>query len=119
MLISTFVLSAQESRKEIKDYVNTEIFLENSWAGESMTLVKENKKYYIIRKIFGSGIPIVGTIKYLVTFNSDYQIEFSQITEVVNYESESLGKEEFMMSTEEDEVFIYLNGLKLVTKTKR
>ncbi len=72
---------AQETRKEIKDFINTEIILNNGFAGESITLIKEKKNYFIIRKAFGSGIPVVLTIKYSVNFNSKFQIDFSEIIE--------------------------------------
>lgn len=118
ILISTFKASTQETRIEIKDYINVEFHLDNGWAGESITLIKEKKNYFIIRKIFGSGVAIVGTIKYSVTFNSDFQIDFSEISEATDYISENLGKEKFRMSVDEGGVFIYLNGLKVLTEIK-
>jgi hypothetical protein len=116
ILISTFSTSAQETKKEIKDYINTEIILDNGWAGESITLIKEKKDYFIIRKIFGSGVPVAQTIKYSVTFNSNFQIDFSEIIENGDFEIEKSCKEEFRMSVSENEVSIYLNGLKVVTR---
>ena len=116
ILISTFSTSAQETKKEIKDYINTEIILDNGWAGESITLIKEKKGYFIIRKIFGSGVPVTRTIKYSVTFNSNFQIDFSEIIEPGDFEIEKLCEEEFRMSVSENGVSIYLNGLKVVTR---
>ena len=113
LLISAFNPSAQEKRKEIKDYINTEIILDNGWAGESITLIKEKKNYIIIRKIFGSGVPVARTIKYSVTFKGDFQIDFSEIIEPDKLQSKKSCKEEFSIRVLEDGVSIFLNGLKL------
>ena len=118
MVVSTFALSAQGIRKEIKDYVNIEIFLENVWAGESITLIKEKSDYFILRKIFGSGVPVAGNFKYAVTFKSDYQIEFAGIIDSNDISPASSSDERFRMSIENDEVAVYLNGLKLAIKKK-
>lgn len=118
IIFSIFNIKAQETRKEIKDYVDVEIFLDNGWAGESITLSKENRDYFILRKIFGSGVPVAGNFKYAVTFKSDFQIEFARIIEPKDIKPESPCDERFRMSIKNDEVAVYLNDLKLVTKIK-
>ena len=102
----------------LKDYVDIEIFLDNGWAGESIILIKEKSDYFILRKIFGSGVPVAGSFIYAVTFKSDYQIEFSRIVEPKDIKPESPCDEQFRMSIENDEVSVYLNDLKLVTIIK-
>src|SRR5674476_79079 len=76
-----------DNRAKIKDYLNQEILIIDRFAGQSITLIKEKQDYYIVRKIFGSGLPVVATVKYNVVFNSDYQITFS---EIVDASSDSL-----------------------------
>jgi hypothetical protein len=53
--------------------------VDNSWAGQSFTLVYEDDNYYIYRDIFGSGVLSIGKIKYSVIFNSEYKITFYEI----------------------------------------
>lgn len=118
IVISAFNLSAQEVRMKIKDYVNTEIHLDNGWAGESITLFREKGDYFILRKVFGSGVPVAGKFRYAVTFMSDYQIEFTRIIEPKELNVEFPLDEQFRMNSENDGIAVYLNGLKLVTKTE-
>ena len=117
-VISTLNLAAQEVRKEIKDYINIEILLDNGWAGESITLIKEKGDYFILRKVFGSGVPVAASFRYAVTFKSEYQIEFNRIIEPKELNPESPLDERFRMNSENEGVAVYLNGLKLVTKTQ-
>ena len=70
---------AQGKRPKIKDFLNQEVKVTNSFAGESMTLIKEGRNYFVLRKIFGSGLPVIREYKYYVAFNSDYKISFSDI----------------------------------------
>ena len=117
-VISTLNLAAQEVRKEIKDYINIEILLDNGWSGESITLIKEKGDYFILRKVFGSGVPVAASFRYAVTFKSEYQIEFNRIIEPKELNPESPLDERFRMNSENEGVAVYLNGLKLVTKTQ-
>ena len=59
-------------RAKIKDYLNREILIENDFAGQSITLIRENEDYFVLRKYFGSGVPVIGTAKYKVVFQSDW-----------------------------------------------
>ncbi|MFA8451916.1 MAG: hypothetical protein ACEPOW_14570 [Bacteroidales bacterium] len=107
----------QDSRPTIKEYINKEIRIVDRFAGQSITLVKENKDYYIVRKFFGSGVPVVADAKYKVAFNSDYQITFSELegrteTEKMNQKP----KEEFILTVGNNGLDLYLNGLKILTK---
>lgn len=114
--IFTSVQAQKDSKSKIKEFVDTEIHIIDNFAGQSITLIKEKKEYFIIRKFFGSGVPVVGTAKYKVEFNSDYQISFSEIVEKpINEKSEML-KEEFILSMGENGLNLYLNRLKIMIK---
>ncbi|MET2986125.1 hypothetical protein [Aureibaculum conchae] len=114
-LFSSNLVTAQETKKSIKDYVNTEISIENNWAGESLTLVKEKDTYFVIRKIKGSGVEVVKTLKYAVDFKSDYRVEFSEVVEPKDTKTDN---EKFSIMVEGNEISVTLNGLSVVTKVK-
>ncbi len=117
-ILCTVTTVAQEKRAKIKDYLNQEILIVDNFAGQSITLLKENKDYFILRKYFGSGVPVIGSIKYKVIFNSDFQIAFS---EVIDASSEDLRKHEenFILCAEKKGVYLYLNGLKIEIKRNK
>lgn len=99
---------AQDKRAKIKDYLNKEILIEDVFAGQSITLIKENKDYFILRKYFGSGVPVIDSVKYDVVFKSAYQIEFSnKITDSTKL------IEIFRLGVEERGLTLYLNGLRV------
>lgn len=72
------VVQAQDKRMKIKDFVDQEIRIDDNWAGQSITLIKENGEFFILRKFFGSGVPVIATSKYRVKFNNPYSISFSE-----------------------------------------
>jgi len=112
--LCTAATTAQDKRAKIKDYLNQEILIEDNFAGQSITLVKEKKDYFILRKYFGSGVPIIATVKYKVVFNSEFQIEFG--TEIIgsfNVEL-TIKNEVFRLETDERGINLFLNGLKVV-----
>lgn len=99
---------SQDKRAKIKDYLNKEILIEDVFAGQSITLIKENKDYFILRKYFGSGVPVIDSVKYDVVFMSDYQIEFAnKVTESIKQ------TEKFRLCVEERGLTLYLNGLRV------
>jgi hypothetical protein len=104
-------LIAQNKRPIIKDFLNKEIIIEDNFAGQSITLIKENKDYFILRKFFGSGVPVTDSIKYKVTFNSDYQICFSGME---GKKTIKTNKEEFLLGLDERGLCLFLNGLRVV-----
>ena len=112
-ILCTVTAIAQDKRAKIKDYLNQEIFVVDNFAGQSITLVKENNDYFILRKYFGSGVPVIDSVKYKVEFNSDYQIAFS---EVIDASKVDLMKsdEKFILGVEDNGLGMYLNGLKIV-----
>ncbi len=102
---------AQDKSQKIIDFLNQEIIINDTFSGQSITLIKENNDYFIMRKFFGSGVPIIGNLKYKVNFISDFQITFSEIVE----ENKVIkNKEEFLLSIEEKVLALYLNNLKIV-----
>ena len=111
-LASTNAQNIRDKRTKIKDYLNQEILIIDRFAWQSITLVKEKKDYYIIRSFFGSGVPVIGSIKYKVVFNSNYQISFSEIIDTSN---RNLVKhhEVFDLGVEDNGIVLYLNGLKV------
>ena len=117
LIACSFPALTQDNRAKIEDYLNQEIQIVDRFAGQSITLIKEKQDYYIVRKIFGSGRPVVATIKYKAVFNSDYQITFSEIAEP---SSDGLNghTEVFLLCSEENGISLYLNQLKVVTVIK-
>jgi outer membrane lipoprotein-sorting protein len=106
--------SAQDKRAKIQDYINEELIIEDNWAGQSVTLIKQNKDYYIRHKIFGSGIPVIDSAKYEVEFTSAYQLTFSGgISRDIALKDH---KNAFLMIVDDKGLCLYLNGLKVVTR---
>lgn len=68
LLLAT-CLEAQEERTAIKDFLNQEIKIDDNFSGQSITLIKEEQDYFILRRYFGSGVPVIDSVKYKVTFN--------------------------------------------------
>ena len=112
-ILCTATTIAQDKRAKIKDYLNQEIFVVDSFAGQSITLVKENNDYFILRKYFGSGVPVIGSVKYKVEFNSNYQIVFSEIIDVSKTDLMK-SNEKFTLCVEDKGLGLYLNGLRIV-----
>ena len=101
------------SQNRIFRIINKEIVLHDNFAGQSITLVMENNNYYIYRNIFGSGIPVIGTIKYSVIFDSEYKITFSEIVSISENIRELYNENETFEIFFRDEIRIYLNGIRL------
>jgi hypothetical protein len=116
-LLSICFTGYADDRPTIYSLINKKIFISDNFAGQSITLVKELNKYYIIRDFFGSGIPIINTLKYSVEFNSNYQIRFSNVINGKKPKKFENFKEEFVLSViSETEIRLYLNGLQIVIK---
>jgi hypothetical protein len=78
LLISVFILNAQDI-SNIYSLINKENFIETTWAGQSITLINENNKLFVIRKYFGSGIPVIYETKYEVQIYSENQVRFPDL----------------------------------------
>jgi hypothetical protein len=115
LFISQYSL-AQENRAKIKEYINHEIMIEDNFSGQSITLIKEKNDYFILRKFFGSGVPVVCSCKYKVVFMSDYQISFSEIIETTDNRLNSINKEDFVLCIDNEGLVLLLNRLKVVIK---
>lgn len=111
-------LYGQDKRARIKDYLNQELMIEDNFAGQSITLIKEKHDYFILRQFFGSGVPVLDSVKYKVVFKSDYMITFSEITEPSTYNRPKDFKEDFILSVKEEGLCLYLNYLKVVLRPK-
>lgn len=105
---------SKKERITIKDYLNQEIRFDDGWAGQSITLIKENETYFVLRTFFGSGLPVTGYAKYKVIFDNDYQITFSDVIEDSRRNAVKK-KEEFIFCIEENGYGLYLNGERLST----
>lgn len=116
-ILCTATVIAQNKRVKIKDYLHQEILIVDNFAGQSITLVEDNKDYFILRKYFGSGVPVIGLIKYKVVFNSDFKIAFSEIIDISN-EDLMKSNENFVLCVEEQGISLYLNGLKIETNER-
>jgi hypothetical protein len=118
LIACSFPALTQDNRAKIKDYLDHEILIVDRFAGQSITLIKEKQDYYIERKIFGSGRPVVAKVKYKVVFNSDYQITFSEIADSSSDGLNGSHNEVFLLCSEENGISLYLNQLKVVTVIK-
>lgn len=113
IVVSVSNLNADD-RPKIYSLINKKIFISNSFAGETVTLTKENGEYYIVRQILRSGLPGGPKLKYRVKFNSYYQIQFSKIISS-EISEKSTKSEEFILSIiDKGTVKLFLNGLEVV-----
>ena len=112
-ILCTVTTIAQDKRAKIIDYLNQEIFIVDNFAGQSITLLKESNDYFILRKYFGSGVPVTGSVKYKVEFNSNYQITFSEIIDTDKIDLMK-SNEKFILCVEDNGLALYLNRLKIV-----
>ncbi len=113
IFLNGVLFSAEENL--VKSILNKEIIISDNWAGQSMTLIKEQNDYFIIRKIFGSGVPVVSEMRYKVKIESTSQLRFSEL--IVNEEDSNYAKvqEQFIMQiSQNNTVKLFLNGLEVV-----
>jgi hypothetical protein len=76
-LVSLF--SFAETRLTLDSLLNKEFYIPGGFAGGSITLIKESGEYFLVRKDFGSGLPVIQTLKYSGNLISSYKIIFSTI----------------------------------------
>ena len=106
-----------EEREKIFSLLNREIIVEDTFAGQSFTFIKEGNDYFVLRKIFGSGLPVIASIKYRADIASDYQIRFSKIEEVKTKTKEQNKDEEFVITIYKgNKIALYLNGLRVAIR---
>jgi len=118
LIINTSVLTADD-RPKIDSILNQAIIIKDGWAGQSIVLIKEMDRYFIIRRYFGSGVPVVATIKYEANITSDYQVRFSKIVETKGADMKENIQEEFILTIiEKNKIKLLLNGIQVVADFK-
>ncbi len=113
LIVSALNLYA-EDRPKIYSLINKEIFISNTFAGETIALVKEDDEHFINRQILRSGLQGGPESKYQVKFNSDFQIRFSKIMSSDINPKNTISEEFILSITDEGKVKLFLNGLEVV-----
>ena len=94
-------------RPTIDSLIGKKIWIEDTFAGQSFTLQKERKNYFVKWIRHGSGVSEIRSQKCKVRLDSNYQFRFS-----LNHPEES--KHQFMVSIPaKDEVKVYVNGIRI------
>jgi hypothetical protein len=91
--------------------LNKEIIINNGFAGESLTFVKEVDNYYIYRRIFDSGVPYIGVIKYNVRITNLWEINSEQI-ETISENIIELYINDYIDIFYLDRIVIYINDIR-------
>lgn len=105
-------LLAQGERPTIDALVGEEFLIEDTWAGQSITLTKVKKegekgggKYVVVWKKFGSGRPIMKQLDCKVKVHNQYQFSFFLDAETK--------KNEFTVSITDQGTKVFLNGVRV------
>lgn len=106
-----YPIVAKDKQPSIQSLVNREIVIQDDWAGQSITLMKENDHYIIVRKIYGSGVLVARTIKYRPVFDGKNQLSFSG--KAATGRGDQPVYERFVLSIDKHDTSLYLNGLKV------
>ena len=106
----TFYVFPQNS---IHDLLNKEIIVHDTWAGQSFTLVQENDTYYVYRRIFGSGLPVIMTMVQDVVLDSPYKITFSGIFPLETDNGDGHFRYEVFEFFYRNDIELYLNGIRV------
>jgi hypothetical protein len=101
------------SQNNIFNLLDKEIIVHYSLAGQSFTLVQENHNYYVYRRIFGSGLPVIMTIVYDVIFDSQYKITFSKNVPLVRDNVYEHCRYEVFELFYGNGIELYLNGIRV------
>ena len=110
LICVTFYVFPQNN---IRDLLNKEIIVHDTWAEQSFTLVYENGNHYIHRKIFGSGIRVVMTMVYNVHFDSLNQISFWEIILMSENDNAGFRTNDVFKLVNINNIELYFNGLKI------
>ena len=111
--IKNEIIERKYSFNNVFDLINKNIVINDNWAGQSFTVVIENENYYIYRKIFGSGVPYIGTIVYNAIIESDYKLIFYEIINISENIKNEYNNELFELYIN-NEVKLYINGMQLL-----
>ena len=96
-----------DDRPTIDSLIGKKIWIEDAFAGQSFTLQKEKKNYFVKWIRHGSGVSEIRSQKCKVRLDSNYQFRFS-----LDHPEEF--KNQFMVSVHaRDEIKVYVNGIRI------
>ena len=96
-----------DDRPTIDSLISKKILIEDAFAGQSFTLHKKNKNYFVEWIRHGSGVSEIRRQKCKVRLDSNYQFRF-------NLDHPEDFKHQFMVSIRaKDELKVYLNGIRI------
>ena len=104
-----FLVSATlaDDRPTIDSLIGKKIWIEDAFAGQSFTLQKEKKNYFVEWIRHGSGVSVIRNQKCKVQLDSNYQFRFR-----LDHPEEF--KNQFMVSVHAiDEIKAYVNGIRI------
>ena len=94
-------------RPTIDSLIGKKIWIEDAFAGQSFTLQKEKKNYFVEWIRHGSGVSVIRNQKCKVQLDSNYQFRFR-----LDHPEEF--KNQFMVSVHAiDEIKAYVNGIRI------
>lgn len=103
LIVKTFA----DIRPTIDSLLGKKIWIEDAFAGQSFTLRKEKKNYFVEWIRHGSGVTVIRSQKCKVQLDSNYQFRFR-----LDHPEEF--KNQFMVSVHAiDEIKVYLNGIRI------
>ena len=96
-----------DDRPTIDSLIGKKIWIEDTFAGQSFTLQKEKKNYFVEWIRHGSGVSEIRSQKCKVRLDSNYQLRFS-----LDHPEDF--KHQFMVSIRaKDEIKVYVNGIRI------
>ena len=99
-----------DDRPTIDAFIGKKIWIEDSFSGQSFTLQKEKKNYFVKWIRHGSGVSEIGSHKCKVWLDSNYQFRFT-----LDHPDDF--KNQFMVSIRsKDEIKVYVNGIRIYHK---
>ena len=108
MLFHSLVsVTLADDRPTIDTLIGKKIYIEDAFAGQSFTLQKEKKNYFVKWIRHGSGVSEIRSQKCKVQLGSNYQFRFS-----LDHPEDF--KHQFMVSIRsKDEIKVYVNGIRI------
>ena len=111
-MLSHFLASVilADDRPTIDAFIGKKIWIEDAFSGQSITLQKEKKNYFVKWTRHGSGVSEIGSHKCKVWLDSNYQFHFT-----LDHPDDF--KNQFMVSIRsKDEIKVYVNGIRIYHK---
>ena len=108
MLFHSLVsVTLADDRPTIDTLIGKKIYIEDAFAGQSFTLQKEKKNYFVEWVRHGSGVPEIRSPKCKVQLDSNYQFRFS-----LDHPEDF--KHQFLLSIQStDEIMVYVNAIRI------